>query len=128
MSGLRRQAIEDLCTIMKDDVLGPGWPVVVTNPEGEKRRLLGITTDIGEELDPDTGIAVAGRRASVALHIRSLTAAGLDLPVHVADQTKRPWLMTFVNSEGETVDYKVNDSMPDTALGLVVCMLEIYKP
>lgn len=127
MSGLRQQAIQDLCGIMQDAVIGPGWPVVVTNPEGEKRRLLGITTDIGEELDPDTGIAVAGRRASVALHIRSLTEAGLDMPVNIADQSQRPWLMTFVNSEGEEVDYKVMDTMPDTAVGLVVCMLEIYK-
>lgn len=127
MSGLRRQAIQDLCNVMQDDVIGPGWPVVVTNPAGEKRRLLGITTDIGEEIDPDTGVAVAGRRASVALHIRSLTEAGLGLPVNIADQTKRPWLMTFVNSEGVEVEYKVMDTRPDTALGLVVCLLEIYK-
>lgn len=127
MSALRQQAIQDLYSICADADVGPGWPVVVTNPAGATGALMGITTDIGEDLDPDTGVAVAGRRASVALNITALTELGLGLPVGISDLTSRPWLVTFDNSEGDSVDYKVIDARPDTALGLVVCMLELYQ-
>lgn len=125
---LQQQAVQDLCSIFQDEANGPGSPVVVTDPNGEQRRVLGIITDIGEELDPDTGVAVSGRLASCALHIRSLREAGLGMPANITSEQERPWLVEAQNSENETVNYKVRDTKPDTKLGLVVCMLEVYKP
>jgi len=126
--GLREQAAADLKTILEDSAAGFGWPITVTDPAGTEAALVGYSTDISELVDPGTGLAVSGRHASIALALASLTAAGLGMPSGVANQHAKPWLVAFDDVAGNAHTFKVSESRPDRAIGVVVCILELYKP
>jgi hypothetical protein len=124
---LRELAAADLKVILEDSATGFGWAITVTNPEGTEATLTGFSTDIGQTIDPDTGQAVSGRRASVAIAIASLTDAGLGLPRSIADSGSRPWVIVFDDIHGTSHRFKVAESMPDRAAGVVTCLLEAYR-
>ncbi len=123
---LRTTAEADLGKILEDEK-GFTWDITVTNPAGLTKPLKGFSNDIAQIIDPDTGIAVSGRLASVAIRIALLTAAGLTLPVGIADAASKPWIVEFNDINGNPYKFKVSQSDPDRALGLVVCLLELYK-
>lgn len=126
---LRLQAAADLASIMGDITGGFGWLITVTTPAGLTAVITGFSTDIGESLDPETGMLVAGRKASVALPIASLVAAGITtLPVAVPGAQNKAWKLQFADIAGSPHTFTVKTSMPDRALGVVVCILELYKP
>ena len=125
---LRIEAEKDLGIILEDDAGGFGWPITVTDPAGTSAALVGSSTDIAQLIDPDTGEAVTGRSASVALRLSSLASAGLGFPEGIADTSLKPWLIQFDDINGASYNFKVSQSRPDRALGLVVCILELYKP
>lgn len=120
--GLREQAKLDARAILEDDS-GFAWPVTLTSPLGVVTALRGFTTDVGQTIDPETGQAVAGRRASVALAMSSLPA----MPEAVSDRSRKPWLATFADSAGVVATWKVVDVLPDRATGVVVLILEVFK-
>lgn len=120
--GLREQAELDCQSILEDASTGFGWPFTLTSPAGVVEAHVGFTTDVGQSLDPETGIAVAGRRASVSVSLRSLTA----MPTAVADETVKPWLVTFASVQGVAATWKVVEVLPDRAVGVVVLLLESY--
>jgi hypothetical protein len=127
--GLREIAEQDLGAIIEDDVHGFGWTISVTDPAGVNvPDLVGFSDDIAQLIDPDTGQAVSGRLASCALRISSLVAAGLGLPQGVADAGIKPWLVAFLDINGNAYTFKVAQSNPDRALGIVTCVLETYVP
>ena len=123
---LRLTAEQDLGAILEDGVMGFGWPIQVTDPSGLSKPLTGFSDDISQMIDPDTGEAVSGRLVSVALRISSLTAEGLALPVGIADASIKPWVIEFNDISGNPYKFKVAQSNPDRALGLVTCILELY--
>jgi len=125
---LRVEAEADLAFILEDEVYGFGYSITVTDPDGSVGDLTGFSNDISQVIDPDTGQAVSGRLASAALRISSLTAAGLALPVGIADTTGKPWLIQFDDINGNPFTFKVSQSNPDRALGVVICLLELYVP
>lgn len=125
---LRQQANADLEAILGDASAGFGWAISVTSPAGVTAALTGFSTDIGHVLDPSTGTMVAGRRASVALSIAKLALAGLGIPRGVSDQSAKPWVVVFADIAGVTRTFKVTESMPDQAIGIVTCILESYVP
>lgn len=124
MSLLEQAALD--CRAIVEDAAGFGWPITVTSPSGQALAMRGLSTDIGMTIDPQTGIAVSERRASVALSIRTLEAAGLELPRAVASETSKPWVVRFADVVGRARDYKVVESHPDRRLGVVTCLLEAY--
>lgn len=124
---LRTQAEADLGEILEDGVYGFGWPITVTDPAGTVGNLVGFSNDVALSLDPDTGVLVTSRIASAALRISSLTAAGLGLPVNIADPKSKPWVIEFTDINGNAGKFKVNKSSPDRALGIVVCVLGAYE-
>lgn len=126
--GLRQLAETDLGLILEDSTTGFGFSITVTDPSGLTRPLTGFSDDIAQIIDPDTGQAVSGRLASVALRISSLKAEGLSLPEGIADATEKPWLIAFDDINGNPFTFKVMQSNPDRTIGLVVCVLELYKP
>lgn len=126
--GLREQAAADLVTILEDTADGFGWPITVTDPDQNSATLSGFSTDVSQTIDPQTGQLVSGRLASVALPIASLTAAGLGLPANVSDGSRNPWVIRFNDTAGTEHVWKVSEAMPDRALGVIVCLLEPYKP
>lgn len=123
---LREQAAADLKTIV-EDLDGFGWPITVTDPFGITAALRGLSTDIGHTIDPETGVAVSGRRASIAIAIASLTAAGLGIPRGIADASSKPWVIVFNDIGGIAHTFKVCEAMPDRAIGVVTCLLATYK-
>lgn len=126
--GLRQQADLDNAAIVEDAVGGFGWPVTVTDPNDVTAELIGLTTDIGYVIDPQTGQAVIDQKASVALRIASLTAAGMGMPRNVGDRASKPWRISFADINGTVFTFSVLDAMPDRAIGLVVCLLQQYQP
>lgn len=120
--GLRAQAILDAKAILEDSTSGFGWPVTLTSPVGVAVELVGYTTDVGQSIDPDTGQAVAGRRASVALPLSSLP----EMPEAIADSGRKPWVATYADSAGKVSDWKVIEVLPDRAVGVIVLLLERY--
>ena len=125
--GLRELAEQDLGVILEDSTTGFGWSITVTDPAGTVGALTGFSDDIAQIIDPDTGQAVSGRLASVALRISSLTTAGLGLPQGIADAAIKPWLIEFDDINGNPYKFKVQQSNPDRAIGLVTCLLELYE-
>ena len=125
--GLRETAESDLGAILEDSVYGFGYSITVTDPAGTVAPFTGYSNDISQIIDPDTGQAVSGRLASVAIRISSLTAAGLTLPQGIADAAKKPWIIEFDDINGNPFKFKVSQSNPDRALGVVTCLLELYK-
>ena len=127
---LRVLAEQDLGAILEDSVTGFGWAVTVTDPAGSTGTgpLTGFSDDIAQIIDPDTGQAVSGHLVSVALRISSLTTAGLGLPQGTADSTLKPWLVAFDDINGNAFTFKVAQSNPDRAIGIVTLVLELYQP
>jgi hypothetical protein len=124
---LRALAEQNLGAILEDGVTGFGWPITITDPDGNTAPLTGFSNDIAQLIDPDTGQAVSGRLASVALRISSLTSAGLGLPVGISDSALKPWLVAFDDINGNPYTFKVQSAPPDRGLGIVICMLEFYE-
>jgi hypothetical protein len=124
---LRQQAAADLENILGDAASGFGWPITVTSPQLVSAELTGFSTDISLVIDPQTGVAVSGRRVSVALSISRLREAGLDIPRGVAAKDSKPWIVVFNDIGGSSHKFKVSASSPDLAAGLVTCALEMYR-
>lgn len=125
--GLREIAERDLSGILEDKDYGFGWDISVIDPDGTQvNDLVGFSNDIAQMIDPDTGQAVSGRLASAVLRISSLVTAGLDLPVGISDGTLKPWVISFNDINGNNHTFKVAQSNPDRALGIVSLILESY--
>ena len=124
---LRELAESDLAGIVEDATTGFGWPVTVTAPNGFGAVLTGLSNDISQVIDPDTGQIVSGRLATVVLRTSSLDGAGLGQPVGVSDAESKPWIIGFDDINGTSYKFKVRESNPDRALGLVFCILEAYE-
>lgn len=124
MPGLREKATADNKAILNDDK-GFAWPITVTNPAEVSADLKGFSNDIALLIDPDTGEAVSGRTASVALHTADLTALGL--PVGIMNPKSKPWIMEFDDINGNPGVFKVKKSFPDGTIGMIVCVVEVYK-
>ncbi len=125
---LRQQAEADLAFILEDNATGFGWPITVTDPNGMSKGMTGSSNDISQVVDPETGQVVSGRSASVALRTASLFEVGFNaLPVGVTDKSSKPWLIAFDDINGSPHTFKVIQSNPDRALGLITCILEGYN-
>lgn len=127
---LRDQAAADLKSILEDSSgCGFGWPIKVTNPDGVNASFTGYSNDIGEVIDPETGMAVAGRLAHVTLALASVTACNIGEPAGIADKNQKPWLVTFEgipNADSRCV-FKVTGARPDRTIGALVLVLEQYR-
>lgn len=126
---LRALAESDLGLIVEDGATGFGWPITLTDPSGfsSSGPLTGLSDDIAQVIDPDTGQAVSGRLASIALRISTLYAQGYALPQGTADASVKPWIVEFDDVNGLPYKFKVQQSNPDRALGVVTCLLEAYS-
>ncbi len=128
MPGLREQAESDLSFILEDGVYGFGWPINIKDPAGTDADLTGFSGDISQMFDPETGVPISGQLAHVALRLTTLKAVPFEVPRGVADESSKPWVVTFEDIDGEPRTFKVKNSDPDFTLGVVVCILEHYEP
>ena len=120
----------EMCIRDRNNTDGFGWPVSVTDPAGlTVSGLMGFSTDVAQLIDPDTGQAVSGRMAAVAIHIASLTEAGFTtLPRGIAESKSKPWVVTFDDINGNSFTFKVQQSNPDRTIGWLSLLLEVYNP
>ena len=125
---LRDVAEADSKAILEDSLTGFGYPITVTSPDEVAASLTGFSNDISFSIDPDTGVAVSTRTASVALNISSLISAGFaTLPKGIQDDKSKPWLVQFNDVDGDPFTFKVQEGHPDRGLGIITCTLEIYR-
>ena len=149
---LRMLAESDLGFILEDAVTGFGWPITLTNPDGATISMTGFSNDIAQVIDPDTGQAVSGRSANCSLRMSSIRELGgnlvtecgetlaqcgetsmqsgnvpFGLPRGIADSDSKPWIATFLDIGGLPHTFKIIQSNPDRALGVLSCLLEIYE-
>jgi hypothetical protein len=125
---LRDLAALDHIAILTDGDGGFGWPIIVTNPDGLIASTTGFTSDVGEVVDPQSGLEVMGRRVTVQVLPAPLVAAGLGVPAVVAETNRKPWTMRFADASGRGRTYKVVTVAPDGVLGSLRCGLEAYTP
>lgn len=123
---LRQLAEKDLGTILENEATGFGWPITITDPDGNSGSLTGMSGDISQVIDPETGIAVSGRLATATVRLTALRAEGLGIPKGIADRNSLPWVVVFNDIEGEPYRFKVAESDPDRTLGFVNLILEFY--
>jgi hypothetical protein len=123
--GLRAQAAADLQAILEDGD-GFGWPITIATPYGVEACLTGLSTDVSQTIDPETGQAISGRVASVALSLARLEALSLGIPKGTADEATKPWRITFDDVLGHRCVFIVREAHPDRALGIVTCTLETF--
>lgn len=125
---LRTLAEADLGFILENKATGFGWDITLTNPEGKTELLTGFSQDIALAIDPDTGVLVSGRTASIALRIGLLRAKGFtENPRNISDETKKPWMVGFRDINGTPCLFKVMKSNPDAMIGCVTLLLETYR-
>ena len=117
----------DLGNILEDDLTGWGWAIELTNPSSKTETLTGYSNDISQVVDPDTGVVVSGRSASISIRIQSLYDKGLEIPRGIVDSSSKPWIVKFDDINGVAYTFKVAESNPDRALGVVTCVLEAYS-
>lgn len=128
MAGLRDTASADLAWILGDTATGFGHETTLTSPAGVSAPVVGFSADISTAIDPDTGMLISGRTASVAFHFSALRRAGFaDNPRGISDKTSRPWSVTFSDGEGRAYKFKVFRSNPDRTAGMITLELEAYK-
>lgn len=123
--GLREQMAVDAKAIL-GDTSGFAEPLTLTSPAGDTRELTGFATDVAESVDPETGVIVSARRASVAISLLTLDELSAELPAVVPDADRKPWLVSFTSATGVLGTWKVVDVKPDRAIGVVVLTLESY--
>lgn len=123
---LRNLATDDLGRILNDDIGGFAVAIEIIDPLGLSLPFKGLSTDIHQTIDPETGVTVSGRSASVSVFIRDLQVAGFQIPHRVMQEEERPWQVLFLDSSGAEHHFIVRESMPDRTIGCLVLTLEAY--
>lgn len=124
---LREQAEADLGMIIENTAEW-GWAMTLTDPTGKTEALVGLSNDISLAIDPDTGMLVSGRTATVALRISTLRAKGFaENPKGVSASDKRPWVVGVKDINQVPCLFKVMKSNPDRAIGAITLILETYR-
>lgn len=124
---LRDLAASDHAAIVSDVAAGFAIPIVVTDPAGVTLAMGALTSDVGEVVDPQTGLVMDGQRVMVHLLVAPLLAAGMGEPRAIADGTGKPWLVRFANVYGVARTFKIVTVAPENVLGAVKCGLEAWK-
>lgn len=124
MANLRELAERDLGTILETTDGGFGRPVVLTDPSGTSATIDGMTGNISNAIDPETGAEIVGDFPSVTLRISSILAAGLAMPVQEKHTGATAWRVSFEDLAGTTHTFRVQRPEPDYTLGFVNLKLE----
>ena len=120
-------AAADSKIILEDSAAGFATDITVTPPDGDPVVLRGWANDRAQMIDPETGQAISGREASIALSLSTLATAGLDVPKGEADATQHPWVVSFADLHGKVRTFRVLEANPDQIGDIVTCTLEVYR-
>ena len=117
----------DHASIVSDTVSGFSQLLTLINPQGLSVVVAGLAADVGQTVDPDTGVMIVGRRVTVSLLTGPLRTSGIGEPRGIADAGSKPWVVRFADAHGNEHAFKVIQAMPDYVLGRVDCLLEAYR-
>lgn len=118
----------DKAFTLNDDQFGFGSTIKLTDPDLFSADVIGRSNDINFAVDPDTGVAISGRTATVAIDMQELIDKGFSsLPAAQSDKTKKPWIVEFDDQLGNTHTFTVLEANPDRTLGIILCTLRFYK-
>ncbi len=121
-------AQQDKAFTLKDNQYGFGTVITLTDPDLLSADVTGRTNDISFAIDPNTGTAVSGRTATIAVDMEELTEKGFtSLPAAQTDKTKKPWIAEWTDQLGESHSFTVLEGNPDRTLGIILCTLQFYK-
>ena len=121
-------AQQDKAFTLKDSEFGFGTVITLTDPDLLSANVTGRANDIFFSIDPNTGVAVSGRTATIAVDMQELEDKGFStLPKGESDKTKKPWIVEYTDQLGKSYTFKVLEGNPDRTLGIVLCTLEFYK-
>ena len=128
MSNFLEIAQQDKAFTLKDSEFGFGTVITLTDPDLLSADVTGRANDIFLSIDPDTGVAVSGRSATIAVDMKELEDKGFSsLPANQTDKTKKPWIVEYTDQLSKSYTFKVLEGNPDRTLGIVLCTLEFYK-
>ena len=103
-----------------------GVDLTLTAPNGVSKPLVGSSTDIFRMYDNDEG-SFSLRTASVTLVVSSILEAGLPaIPEGVHKSDSKPWVVVVEDIDGVSWTFKIRETNPDRAAGVVVCHLETW--
>ncbi len=68
---LRELAEADNAIIVEDDVSGFGVAIMLTDPAGPVHQVKGQFSRVGVDIDPETGLLVAGNKSAVTVRGRA---------------------------------------------------------
>lgn len=77
-------------------------------------------------IDPQTGIPVNTKNTHCSISEKVLTDAGFSVRNADKEVMMVGWKVTWTDSSGTQFIYKINETMPDETLGLIVCFLGDY--
>ncbi len=121
-------AQQDKSFTLKDSEFGFGTVITITDPNLLSATVTGRSNDISFAIDPNTGVAVSGRTATIAIDMQELTDKGFtSLPVAQTDKTKKPWLVEYTDQLGNAHVFIVLEANPDRTLGIVLCTLDFFE-
>jgi hypothetical protein len=123
---LRGEAYLDLIGIIHDEDTG-GDLITITSPDGSQEDFRALSNDIHLSIDPGTGDVVTGRQASVTVLISDLIASGFQDIRGIPDSNSRPWVVTAVDANDVSTNFKVIESHPDRGMGSMTLFLETYE-
>lgn len=123
---LLAQAAADVRSILNDVSGGFAVPITVIDPDHLEVVVNGLQTDVGIGIDPDTGVMVAQRKASIAISQADLAAAGVEIPEGVPDDDRNPWIVRWTPATGGQQTMKVVSALPDK-LGCLVLTCETFR-
>lgn len=104
--------------------------VTCTDELAVSATLAGFVNEIALAVDPDTGVQVSLKQASVVLSRASIAESGLAYPKAIPDTTGAPWRVAWAGADGVTRTCKVIEVVPDENPGidLVTLKLDAYEP
>ncbi len=117
----------DTRAFLNDSLTGSAVPIAITPPGLPARTLMGWSNDIGLLVDPDTGQAISGRIATVALSIADLAAQNLPIPESEHSTSAKPWVISFLDGQLDNYVFSIVETHPDRTTGIVTCTVDSYR-
>jgi hypothetical protein len=122
-------AQQDKAFTLKDSEFGFGTEITLTDPDLFTAVVTGRTNDISFAIDANTGQAVSGRTATIAIDIVELQEKGFsDTPKAQTDKTKKPWIVEWTDPRtSKSYSFTILEANPDRTLNILLCTLSFYK-
>lgn len=104
------------------------WSVdlLVNDLSGLAVTLKGFASKHHLGIDTETGLPVNSKNTHCSVNEEVLTDAGFTVRNTGGEVAMVGWKVTYTDSSGTVWVYKINETMPDETLGLIVCYLGDY--